>query len=142
MFLQNDVLNEATANCFICGSKNEAGLKLKYYRDESGKSFTEFVIPEHLVGYKGIFHGGLITAVLDDLMYYAMEPDARNVMTVNINVNFRSPAYTGRKVKAIGEIFEKNGKVVKVKGRLLEGETLLADAEGKFVIVPQEKIQL
>ena len=131
--------DEYTKHCFVCGSLNEKGLQLKFYIDETGKSYTEFVIPEHLVGYKGIFHGGIITAVLDDTMYYALFRETPNVMTVNININFKSPAYTGRFVRAEGEIIERKEKTIITKGRLLEGDTLLAEATGTFVIVPQEK---
>lgn len=134
--------DDRTKYCFICGSQNESGLQLKFYWDESNRSYAEFVIPDHLVGYKGIFHGGIITAVLDDVMYYAMMREIPNVMTVNININFRSPAYVGRKVRAVGEVIEKRGKVISARGFLLDEETVLAEAEGKFVIVPEEKTMI
>lgn len=49
--------------CFVCGTKNKAGLKLNFeVKDEIIKA--EFIPDKRLQGFEGIVHGGIVAAVL------------------------------------------------------------------------------
>lgn len=128
-------------NCFICGPTNPIGLSLEFFfDDEENCSVTEFVIPDLYIGYDGIFHGGVIAAVFDDVMYYAIKQESPHVMTVNINVTYRAPAFVGHSVQAKGYVTGRRGRVSEARATLTDGGVLLAEATGKFVAVPPEKI--
>jgi len=42
------------SHCFVCGDKNEVGLKVQFYY-EDGKAKAEYTAPKEFQGYKGYF---------------------------------------------------------------------------------------
>ena len=54
-------------NCFVCGSENTFGLRIKLRLD--GKICrAEFTPDERHQGYDNILHGGILFSILDDVM--------------------------------------------------------------------------
>ena len=62
-------LNDVTdyGLCFACGPRNPYGLKLHMERD-GNRVVTKFTTLEEYQGYPGYLHGGIITALLDEVM--------------------------------------------------------------------------
>ena len=58
------VENDFHPNCFACGSKNGAGLQLKFHKEEDGSFFGEFLAKSKFGSYPGIVHGGIIATLL------------------------------------------------------------------------------
>lgn len=132
---------EQNRGCFVCGCQNPIGLNLDFFYDDEEKcSFTELTIPENYIGYDDIFHGGIIAALFDDTMYYAAKQETPYLMTANLNVTYKAPSHVGRKVYAKGRVTDRRERVITAKAVLMEGDKLLAEAEGTFVVVPAEKI--
>jgi len=47
--------------CFVCGSENSRGLKLKFsYDRDKNEAYTKFCFQEYMQGYKKIIHGGFL----------------------------------------------------------------------------------
>ncbi len=79
-------------HCFVCGSKNEAGLQLSIVSGDEGAR-TEFQPDARWEGYPGVVHGGVLSALLDDLMFHAIHAVIRQPMvTASMEVRFRHPA--------------------------------------------------
>ena len=55
--------NDFHPNCYACGSKNGAGLQLKFHQDEAGSVFGEFLADKKFESYSGIVHGGIIATL-------------------------------------------------------------------------------
>ena len=53
--------------CIICGLDNEYGVKAPFYNMEDGSVMTLFQYREQHQSYPGRVHGGLITAMLDEM---------------------------------------------------------------------------
>lgn len=53
--------------CIICGLDNKYGLKAPFYNMEDGSVMTKFQYSEEHQSYPGRVHGGLITAMLDEM---------------------------------------------------------------------------
>ena len=53
--------------CIICGMDNEYGLNAEFYNMEDNSVFTLFRYREQHQSYPSRVHGGLITAMLDEL---------------------------------------------------------------------------
>ena len=57
--------------CFGCGSDNPHGLALEFTHDADGVR-AEFVTREEHQGFRGMLHGGIVTAALDEAMGHAV----------------------------------------------------------------------
>ena len=88
--------------CFACGPRNPSGLRLRFERAEETVT-TRFRGREEHQGFPGYLHGGVITALLDEVMSRVSLLDNRWTMTARIDVRFRQPIMVGQEVTAFGE---------------------------------------
>jgi uncharacterized protein (TIGR00369 family) len=90
--------------CFGCGSGNPYGLKMQFHRkDDEVASWIR--IPEHLCGWGGLVHGGVIATILDEVMSWtAIHLARRLILTQSMQVAFLKPIHTGQTIKAAGKM--------------------------------------
>lgn len=128
--------------CFGCGRLNPWGLKLSFYESADGAGLWAPWTPvrQH-EGYDGIAHGGIITAVLDEVMAWTAYQQRIWAVTGKIAVNFRRPVEIGVPTRAIGRIISDRGRILELAGELRRESdgAVLAAATGTFVRVPEEK---
>ena len=136
-------LNDVTdyGLCFACGPRNPYGLKLHFERD-GDRIVSRFTALEEYQGFPGYLHGGIITALLDEVMSrVSIVNQNRWSMTAGIDVHFRKPVFIGQEVTAVAEHLETNRRVVTAQAELvLPDGTVAAKATGRFFHVPQERL--
>ena len=127
--------------CFACGPRNPYGLKLHFERD-GDRIVSRFTALEEYQGFPGYLHGGIITALLDEVMSrVSIVNQNRWSMTAGIDVHFRKPVFIGQEVTAVAEHLETNRRVVTARAELvLPDGTVAAKATGRFFHVPQERL--
>lgn len=92
----------------------------------------------HLSGHPGIVHGGAIASLFDDafgVLFFSLKLGSG--FTANLNVNYRSPIYTGRDVLYQVELEEVEGRKVKLKASVYDAENpehKYADSTALFVV--------
>ncbi len=121
-------------NCFACGELNEAGLHLKL-KLEPGHCTTELTIPRRFEGWEGIIHGGILCAILDEVMAWALVAQDSWGVTARMSVDFRRPVVVGQSVRAEGWITSDRRRIHVTAGRIVDAETgvELAVAEATYV---------
>lgn len=123
--------------CFGCGEQNPIGLKLAFFRDGEAVEAEFTPRPEH-EGYAGLVHGGIISALLDEAMSWAVIATGRLAVTAQMSLRFRRPVEVGTPVRVRGRVIEERGRIVEARGELVDGDgTVLAEASGTFVRVSQ-----
>ncbi len=97
--------------CFVCGPENPIGLRLEFELDRKNLRATSRVTfkPEHQ-GWDGVVHGGIIAAVLDDVMAYAIMTTDNLAITTRLSLTYRKPVL-------VGEIMYLEGVIVKLGTR-------------------------
>jgi len=113
-----------TRNCFVCGTQNPHGLHLRFRRenDEVRAEFTPQ--PQH-AGFRGIVHGGILSTVLDEAMFWAAATTRKRFcLAAELNVRFVEKVSVGQKLVCVARL-----KVD--RGRLWESEAELRDEHGK-----------
>ncbi len=60
-------LQPNSRHCFVCGLENPFGLQLRFYESVPGEIVAEYTVPEQYQGYPGVVHGGIVTAMLDEV---------------------------------------------------------------------------
>lgn len=132
--------------CIMCGMDNEYGLRAPFYSMEDGSVATIFSYREQHQSYPGRVHGGLITAMLDEMglrALWAAELDEKTFgVTMSLETKYRKPVPYG--VELLGR-----GMIVKNTGNFLTAETKILNRDGqvlangiiKYIKLDTQKIQ-
>jgi len=130
--------------CFACGELNEYGLHLILHAQDE-HCWTELLLDERFQGWEGIAHGGILCAILDEVMAWSLvEHDAWGV-TARRNVEFRRPVQVGTAIRAEGWITEAKRRLIRTAGRIEDAGSgdLLAMGEATYVVAsPERKAEL
>ncbi|MFO7743199.1 MAG: PaaI family thioesterase [Anaerolineae bacterium] len=129
--------------CFVCGRENPAGLRLEFYEDpEAHQVRAEVTISDQYQGYPGVVHGGIVSAILDEVSGRAVmlqEGDERLMATLRMTVRFRRPTPTGTRLTAVGWVNQLGGVGAKVAGEIrLPDGTVTADCNSLLAEPPEQ----
>jgi uncharacterized protein (TIGR00369 family) len=134
--------NVVEHHCFGCGDLNPIGMRLKF-REVAGDDgvWAGFTPDRRHEGYLGMVHGGILTAMLDEAMSWAITATGEFAITARMEVSFRSPARVGQELRVIGRVTRRRSRVIDTAGTILEddGDTVVAESEGRFVRVSDEQ---
>lgn len=126
--------------CFACGLENPIGLKMAFYEDDEGRVVANFTPGEEHQGYPGVVHGGIVTALLDEVLGRVAIAAGRWMMTGRLNIRFRRPIPVGETLTIVGEAMSWKKHVLEARGeiRLADGQ-VGAEASGTFLEMPAEQ---
>ena len=125
--------------CFACGRLNPHGLHLDFdvSHDRAQARFTGG--PEHS-GFEGTVHGGVVTALIDETMGWAIFHQGIWGVTGRITVSFRHPVPVGEALLVTGEIKKRTHRAIETRGDITDTQgTVLADAEALFLLMPDDR---
>jgi len=126
------------AGCFVCGDHNEIGLKAKFHFDGE-KCYTEAVAEKRFEGYFGVFHGGITSTLLDEVMIKALLAQDIYAMTVELTVRFKKAVEIGQKLTLEGSLQKKQGRLYITTGEVkTENGDIVATAIGKYIEVKED----
>lgn len=130
-------------NCFICGTENHESLKTKFYELENGELMSiSNPTPTHQ-SYPDRMHGGIISAILDEIIGRAImikEPEAWGV-TVELNIKYKKPVPLDKPVKAVARITRNTRLIFEGTGEIiLEDGSIAATGYAKYFKMSLEKI--
>ena len=127
--------------CFVCGMKNPVGLGLRFEDNGVDEVRVEYAVPAHFQGYPGVVHGGIITAMLDEVAgrtSMIADPD-HFMMTVKMETKFRHPVPVETPLTLIGRMIKQRGRLATAHAELrLPDGTLAAETEVVLADVPEE----
>lgn len=84
-------------------------------------------------GWRGIAHGGIAIALLDEAMAHACAAAGFRGLTASLATRFRAPVPLGRPLDMYGEVRWIRRGVLGLYARVCDGERILAEGEGHFV---------
>ena len=116
-----------TRGCFVCGAHNPHGLHLRFRRvgDEVHADFT--AQPQH-AGFRGIVHGGILSTVLDEAMFWAAASTKKSFcLAAELNVRFITKVSVGQPMLATARLRSD-------RGRLWISDAELRDADGNVCV--------
>ncbi|MDD5008215.1 MAG: PaaI family thioesterase [Syntrophorhabdaceae bacterium] len=89
--------------CFFCGPAT-GGLALGLQHAD-GAVFCEFTADQKYQGYDGVMHGGIVSGILDEVMWWALFMETKIITaTSKIEVEFRRPIICGEAYRAKGQV--------------------------------------
>lgn len=129
--------------CFVCGIKNEFGLKASFYEIENEELVAVFYPSNFHQGYPGRLHGGIASTVLDETIGRTILIKDDNIwgVTLELNLKFRKPIPLDKPVKVVARITKVGSRTFEGTGEIiLENGEKAVTAHGKYFKLPLDKI--
>jgi acyl-coenzyme A thioesterase PaaI-like protein len=119
--------------CYACGSANEHGLHMQF-RLNGDRTVCDYQPLPFQQGYPGRMHGGVVSAMLDEAMGYAVYHAREWGATARLNIRFRQPVPMDQPLRAEAWIVKNRGRLIELRAELKSPEgQVLAEAEGAFI---------
>ena len=130
-------------HCFVCGLSNHYGLQLRFYETGPGEVTAHFTVPDQFQGYPGVVHGGIVTAMLDEVTGRAhiQGERARFMYTAKLEVRFRKNVPIGEPLRVVGRVEKSKSRMATSEGMIYgpQGD-LLAEAKALHVDLPESEV--
>jgi acyl-coenzyme A thioesterase PaaI-like protein len=128
--------------CFVCGRENPIGFHMQFFVDDAGCVHASYTPHDKHQGYPGVMHGGLVTALLDEIIGRTAIAMDLWCMTARLEVRFKKPVPIGTPLKLKGEITKHNGRLLEGRGEVrLEDGTLAVEAHGTYLKIPDDQME-
>lgn len=126
--------------CFVCGEENHCGLNVRFYTDGE-RVWTRIAPRQAYMGYSGITHGGVLTAVLDETMGWAPAVrTGRFCMAIELHLELRRSVPIGREVTVVGELTDVSRRIWEGRGEICDDDgTVYVRGRGRFMPMSREK---
>ena len=107
--------------------------KARFFYDGE-RAIAELTATEAFEGYKGIFHGGIVASMLDEVMIKAILARGVFAVTAEITVRFRNPVPIGGKLRLTGRVLQSRGRLYTTEGEAIGVDgTVFATASGTYL---------
>ena len=122
-------------HCFVCGVDNPIGLKIIFSLTEKGCVGEYTPLKEHS-GFNGVTHGGIVFAVLDDVMANWFYLQGGCGYTAKSEIRYREPMPIGVAVKIECEVVKEKRRLVQLKSWATDkkSNTIYAEADASFML--------
>lgn len=110
-----------SAQCFACGLENPFGLQLVFFDNGENEVYCDTIIPDKFNGYPGVAHGGIVAAMMDEVVIRTamIEDPNRFMMTAKLELKYRQPVPTNTALHLVGTLIRDRGRVLQAEGRLM-----------------------
>ncbi|MDQ4076472.1 MAG: PaaI family thioesterase [Chloroflexota bacterium] len=129
--------------CFICGIHNPVGLNLAFWQDGE-KVVSRVELGVAYQGYPGIVHGGIVTALLDEVMGRAIIGLGGDfAFTAKMELKFRQPAPLNTPLVVSGWLTRQRSQWFTTEGELIVEESgeVVVRATATFARLPDEQVE-
>jgi uncharacterized protein (TIGR00369 family) len=135
--------HENSRLCFVCGLKNDFGLKAAFYELENNELVAVFTPQDEHQSYPGRMHGGIAAAMLDETIGRAImieQPEIWGV-TIDLKLKYKKPVPLEQELRVVGRITSQNKRVFEGSGELLLPDgTVAVVATGRYMKMPLDSI--
>lgn len=132
-----------TSTSITCGKDNPSSLRCVFYELESGELAAPFCAKHIHEGHRGVMHGGLSAAIVDETMgrshavyHKQLGREYIPVVTAQMTTKYIKPIFVGQPMVAYGRIVREEGRKRFATGEIVDenGEVVL-EAEALFITV-------
>jgi uncharacterized protein (TIGR00369 family) len=127
--------------CYVCGQSHPRGLRIRFFTDERRLVYAHFLPDQTQTGYDAVVHGGVISALLDELIGWSVYlHQDRFAYTAEVNVRFLRPLLAGQRYHASSRVGTGHGRIWEADGGLFdEAGRACATGHGKYYLLSPEQ---
>lgn len=122
------------SNCIICKSSNPDSLGMTYTIIDDWLA-SSLITTEHMQGYDGIIHGGIIAAMLDAVMVNYLLYHKIQALTAELNIRYKEVLPTNQQIQVRATLLSRKKMLYVLKSELICNQRLIAAATGKFISI-------
>jgi len=129
--------------CHVCGLENTSGLQARFFETDQDEVIGVFTPRKEHQGYPGRLHGGVASAILDEVIGRTVNISDPNTwgVTVELTLRYKKPIPIGTKVRAVGRMIKDSSRLFEGTGEIvLEDGTVAVQASGKYLRMQIDKI--
>ena len=131
--------------CAICGLDNSYGVQAPFYNMEDGSVITLFRYKDHHQSYPGRVHGGLISAMIDEMGLRGLWAKHREEsffgVTMTLDTKYRKPVPYGVELLGRGVVTAETARAFEVDSFIYDRDgVLLANGHVKYMRLSTELI--
>jgi uncharacterized protein (TIGR00369 family) len=127
--------------CYVCGQSHPRGLRARFMADVDGRVHIDFRPDDTQTGYEGVVHGGVISALMDELLGWTIVlQTGRMCFTAELTIRFLKPILVGHTYRAMArpgieraKSWESHGDLQDQSGRVY------AEAQGRYATLSAEQ---
>ena len=130
----NEEVGQITNNCFVCGSTNPIGLKVKFSLVD-GVCIALFTPQAQHAGYESVTHGGILFSLLDDVMANWVWLQGEKCFTAKADIRYRAELPIGQEVRLEGRCLKRKGRLAQMEGKIIrtDNQFVVAQASASFM---------
>lgn len=132
-----------SSKCIVCGLQNDLGLKASFYELENGEIAAIFKPIDEHQSYPGRMHGGVSSAILDEVIGRAIliKDESMWGVTTELVLKYKKPVPLNEELKVVGRITRDTKRLFEGTGEIiLKNGDVAVTAEGKYIKMSLEKI--
>ncbi len=130
--------------CFVCGEKNDFGLRAKFFETDNNELVALINPSEQHQGYPGRMHGGIAATILDEVIARSIcigKEEQLWGVTLELKTRFRKPVPLEQELKVVGRVTSEGSRSFEGTGEiLLQNGEIAVSAEGKYIKLNADKI--
>ena len=130
-----------STDCFICGESNQFGVDVRFFVEDNFVK-ADLFIPKKFCGFKGVVHGGIVSALLDECMgWSACVFGTKDTLCFTRNLNVKFKKNTPSETELVLETFYLGSKrVIHEAGGYIKDRdgNIYAEGFGQFISIPAE----
>ena len=118
------------------------------YETKPGIVETTYIAPDHFQGYPGVLHGGIVSAIIDEVAgrsHMGSDPnDPRFMFTAKLEVKYRKNVPINKPLKIIGKAGKSRSRSAEAWAGIYNKETdeLLAEGNVLLINVPEDQFDM
>jgi len=127
--------------CYVCGQAHPRGLRIRFFADEGKCVYARFHPDQTQTGYDDIVHGGVVSALLDELIGWSVSlQHDRLAYTAELTVRFVKPLRSLRPYLASSCMGTGRGRCWEAGGSICdESGDVYAKARGRYFLLSPEQ---
>lgn len=125
------------ADDVVTGKANPLGIAADITR-EGDVAVLRTTLGPAFEGAPGRAHGGVVAALIDDVMGFVLSINATPAYTGRLTVTFRAPTPLGVELEMRARLHSRHGRKLRIEADAHHGTTLIAHGQGLFITVDPE----
>ncbi len=128
--------------CYVCGQQNRLGLQMRFFVEDKVVK-AEFTPNESQLGYPNVVHGGILSAILDEIMGWPLALLTKRLsVTTQLQMRFLKPVTFGQTYIVHAQVVNVERKLWKGRGEIRDkANTLYVEGSGIYMPYSAEDTQ-